>query len=115
MTFESSDLLILRASQISLKVSVTGNSSLIPLDNAMYSECIVEVVISVCNLELRVTGTNPVLLLTQVGSSGYSEFHKPAQSASTCNSRLNSSLGVKSKPLFLVPFKYLAILFIACS
>ena len=45
--------------QISSNNCFTSNNSWIHVDNTMYSACIAEVAILVCNFELQVTGTTP--------------------------------------------------------
>jgi hypothetical protein len=76
-------------SEISVANILIGNTSLIAVDSALYSDSMVEVEMSVCNLLTHKTGqsamkiTYPVRLLTQDGSCLFSYPHNPAKSAST--------------------------------
>jgi len=58
---------------------------------------------------------HPVLLLTQIGSFGSSVDQRQAKSASAYISNDNVESGLRINPLSLVPFRYLAIIFMAIS
>ncbi len=98
-----------------------GINSRIAVDNAMYSASVVLSAISVCNFDPQRIGTspkvrtNPVQLLTLLGSWEFSVLHIPAKSASAYRSKFKSFEGLNTIPRVRVAFKYQALCFNPCS
>jgi hypothetical protein len=97
------------------KIRLSGKSSHVAVDNAMYSLSVLERAISVCNLLHHVTGhpqkvtTKPVRDSTFSCKAAYSLCHIPAKSASMNISRVMDVFGFSINPLSFVADKYLMI------